>query len=179
MTLTSDLRDSILQSIPHLRAFAMSLTGNADQADDLVQEAIVRGLAHIEQFQPGTNMQAWLFTILRNQFYTAHRKTRREVEDPEGGLARRLAVPAEQTGHLDVEDLKVALTKLPIEQREALLLVAAQGFSYEEAARICGTRIGTLKSRIHRARAELAVLLSVEAPEDVAADSIFKAIASG
>jgi RNA polymerase sigma-70 factor (ECF subfamily) len=179
MTLTSDLRDSILQSIPHLRAFAVSLTGNTDQADDLVQEAIVRGLGHIEQFQPGINMQAWPFTILRNQFHTAYRKRTREVEDPEGGFAARLAVPPEQVGHLDIEDLNIALTKLPIEQREALLLVAAQGFSYEEAAEICRTKIGTIKSRVHRARSELAVLLSVEAPEDIEADSIFKAIAPG
>jgi RNA polymerase sigma-70 factor, ECF subfamily len=179
MTLTPDLRDSILQSIPHLRAFAMSLAGNADQADDLVQEAIVRGLGHIEQFQPGTNMQAWLFTILRNQFHTAYRKRKREVEDPEGGYAARLAVPPEQMRHLDVEDLKAALTKLPVEQREALLLVTAQGFSYEEAAEICRTKIGTIKSRVHRARTELAKLLSVEAPEDIEADDVFKAVASG
>jgi RNA polymerase sigma-70 factor (ECF subfamily) len=179
MTLTPDLRDNILEAIPHLRAFAMSLAGNADQADDLVQEAIVRGLGHIEQFQPGTNMQAWLFTILRNQFHTAYRKRRREVEDPEGGYAARLAVPPEQVGHLYVEDLKTALTKIPIEQREALLLVTAQGFSYEEAAEICRTKIGTIKSRVHRARTELAKLLSVAAPEDIEADSVFKAIASG
>src|SRR3712207_8403348 len=118
MTRTPDLRDSILQAVPHLRAFAMSLAGNADQADVLVQEAIVRGLGHIDQFQPGTSMQAWLFTILRNQFHTAYRKRRREVEDPEGGYAARLAVPPEQVGHLDVEELKIALAKLPIEQRE-------------------------------------------------------------
>jgi RNA polymerase sigma-70 factor, ECF subfamily len=179
MTLTPDLRDSILQSIPHLRAFAMSLTGNADQADDLVQEALARGLGHIKQFQPGTSMQAWLFTILRNQFHTAYRKRKREVEDPEGGFAARLAVPPEQMGHLDVADLRVALTKLPIEQREALLLVTAQGFTYEEAAEICRTKIGTIKSRVHRARTELAALLAVEAPEDIAADSVFKAVASG
>jgi RNA polymerase sigma-70 factor (ECF subfamily) len=157
----------------------MSLAGNADQADDLVQEAIVRGLGHIEQFQPGTNMQAWLFTILRNQFHTAFRKRKREVEDPEGGFAARLAVLPEQVGHLDVEDLKTALAKLPVEQREALLLVTAQGFSYEEAAEICRTKIGTIKSRVHRARTELAKLLSVAAPEDIEADSVFKAIASG
>jgi RNA polymerase sigma-70 factor, ECF subfamily len=102
MTLSPDLRDSILQSIPHLRAFAISLSGNADQADDLVQEAIVRGLGHIEQFQPGTNMQAWLFTILRNQFHTAYRKRRREVEDPKGGFAARLSDLPEQVGHLDI-----------------------------------------------------------------------------
>jgi RNA polymerase sigma-70 factor (ECF subfamily) len=84
MTLTPDLRDSLLQSIPSMRAFAVSLTGNVDQADDLVQEAMVRGLTYIQQFRPGTNIQAWLFTILRNQFHTMYRKRRREVEDPDG-----------------------------------------------------------------------------------------------
>lgn len=174
MTLTPDLRDSLLQSIPSMRAFAVSLTGNTDQADDLVQEAMVRGLTYIQQFQPGTNIQAWLFTILRNQFHTLHRKRKREVEDPDGAIAARLSVLPEQDGYLDVQDLRAALTHLAVEQREALLLVAAQGFSYEEAAEICGTRIGTIKSRVHRARAELAELLRIEHPEDIGADGVFK-----
>jgi RNA polymerase sigma-70 factor, ECF subfamily len=165
----------MLQAIPHLRAFAMSLTGNIDQSDDLVQEAIVRGLGHIDQFQPGTSVQAWLFTILRNQFHTAYRKKRREVEDPDGGMAARLSVLPEQDGYLDLEDLKIALTKLPFEQREALLLVAAEGFSYEEAAEICGMRIGTVKSRVNRARTALVELLGIRDPEDIGADRIFKA----
>jgi RNA polymerase sigma-70 factor (ECF subfamily) len=175
MTLPLDLRDSLLQSIPSMRAFAVSLTGNLDQADDLVQEAIVRGLTYIQQFQPGTNIEAWLFTILRNQFHTMYRKRRREVEDPDGAIAARLSVLPEQDGYLAVQDLRAALTRLAVEQREALLLVAAQGFSYEEAADICGTRIGTIKSRVHRARAELADLLRIDDPEDIGADRIFKA----
>jgi RNA polymerase sigma-70 factor (ECF subfamily) len=175
MMLTPDLRDSLLQSIPSMRAFAMSLTGNVDQADDLVQEAMVRGLTYIQQFQPGTNIQAWLFTILRNQFHTLYRKRRREVEDPDGAIAARLSVLPEQEGYLAVQDLRAALSHLAVEQREALLLVAAQGFSYEEAAEICGTRTGTIKSRVHRARAELADLLRIQSPEDIGADRIFKA----
>jgi RNA polymerase sigma-70 factor (ECF subfamily) len=175
MTLPPDLRDSILGSVPSLRAFAISLTGDVDRADDLVQEALVRGLAHIDSFQPGTNMQAWLFTILRNQFHTGYRKRKREVEDPDGNIAARLSVHPEQVGHLDLEDLKTALTKLPFDQREALLLVGAQGFSYEEAAEICGARIGTIKSRINRARHRLAELLGIEHPEDIEADRVFKA----
>jgi RNA polymerase sigma-70 factor, ECF subfamily len=175
MMLTPDLRDSILQSLPSMRAFAVSLTGNVDQADYLVQEAIVRGLTYIQQFRPGTNLEAWLFTILRNQFHTLYRKRRREVEDPDGGIAARLCVLPEQDGYLDVQDLKAALTHLAVEQREALLLVAAQGFSYEEAAEICGTRTGTIKSRVHRARAELAKLLGIENSEDIGADRVFKA----
>ena len=175
MMLTPDLRDSILQFVPSMRAFAVSLTGNVDQADDLVQEAIVRGLTYIQQFRPGTNLEAWLFTILRNQFHTLYRKRRREVEDPDGGIAARLSVLPEQDGYLALQDLKAALTHLAVEQREALLLVAAQGFSYEEAAEICGTRTGTIKSRVHRARAELAELLGNENPEDIGADCVFKA----
>jgi RNA polymerase sigma-70 factor (ECF subfamily) len=175
MTPASDLRDCILGSIPSLRAFAISLTGNLDQADDLVQEALVRGLSHIDSFRPGTNLQAWLFTILRNQFLTRFRKRKREVEDPDGEMAARLSAPPEQIGYLDLDDLKTALTKLPFEQREALLLVAAQGFSYEEAAEICGARIGTIKSRINRARHRLAELLGVEAEGDLGADGILKA----
>src|ERR671917_127890 len=132
MTLPPELRESILQSIPSMRAFAVSLTGNVDQADDLVQEAMVRGLTYIQQFQPGTNIQAWLFTILRNQFHTLYRKRKREVEDPDGAIAARLSVLPQQEGYLAVQDLKAALTHLAVEQREALLLVAAQGFSYEE-----------------------------------------------
>jgi RNA polymerase sigma-70 factor (ECF subfamily) len=97
------------------------------------------------------------------------------VEDPEGEFAARLSVLPEQGGHLDLEDLRVALTKLPFEQREALLLVAAQGFSYEEAAEICATRVGTIKSRINRARAKLAELLSVDGAEDIGADRVFRA----
>ena len=175
MTLTPDLRDGILNSIPSLRAFAISLSGNGDAADDLVQETLTRALSHIASFQPGTNLQAWLFTILRNQFHTAFRKRRREVEDGDGLYASRLSVLPEQGGHLDLEDLKVALTLLPVAQSEALLLVAAQGFSYEEAAVICQTQVGTIKSRINRARTRLAELLSVEDAEDIGADRVLKA----
>ena len=175
MTLPPDLRDGLLQAIPSLRAFAISLTGNIDQADDLVQEAMVRGLTYINQFQPGTNIQAWLFTILRNQFHTFYRKRRREVEDPDGGIAARLAVPPEQDGRVDVEDVKAALAQLPVVQREALLLVGPQGFSYEEAAAICGARIGTIKSRVNRARTRLAELLGIESPDDIGADRVVKA----
>ena len=169
------VRQAMLKAIPHLRAFAISLTGNVTYADDLVQAALLRGLENLDKFQPGTSMQAWLFTILRNQFHTLHRKRKREVEDPDGAIAARLSVLPEQDGYLALQDLKAALTHLAVEQREALLLVAAQGFSYEEAAEICGTRTGTIKSRVHRARAELAKLLGIENPEDIGADRVFKA----
>jgi RNA polymerase sigma-70 factor, ECF subfamily len=159
--LSDELRASLLKAIPHLRAFAISLTGKVDQADDLVQEAIMRGLSHLDSFTPGTDLQAWLFTILRNLFYTSLRKRRREVEDPDGVIAGMLSTAPEQHGRLDLNDLRTALGKLSVEQREALLLVGAEGMSYEEAAAICEVNIGTIKSRINRARTRLAELLDV------------------
>jgi RNA polymerase sigma-70 factor, ECF subfamily len=156
------LRDAMLKSTPHLRAFAISLTNNVDRADDLVQETLMRAIANIARFQPGTNMQAWLFTILRNLFHSEYRKRRREVEDADGKYAATLAVQPAQGAHLDFEDLQRALTRLPADQREALLLVGASGFSYEQAAEICGCAVGTIKSRVNRARNRLAELLHFE-----------------
>jgi RNA polymerase sigma-70 factor (ECF subfamily) len=161
----------MLEAIAHLRAFAISLAGNITYADDLVQSALLRGLEHIDKYQPGTNMQAWLFTILRNQFYTERRRKRREVEDPDGLMAGNLAVMPGQGAHLDFTDMQAALTKLSIEQREALLLVAAEGVSYEEAAQICGT----IKSRINRARTRLAELMDVSSEEDLGPDRLIRA----
>jgi RNA polymerase sigma-70 factor (ECF subfamily) len=167
--LSDELRASLLKAIPHLRAFAISLTGKVDQADDLVQEAILRGLSHLDSFTPGTDLQAWLFTILRNLFYTSLRKRRREVEDPDGMMAGMLSTAPEQHGRLDLNDLRTALGKLSVEQREALLLVGAEGMSYEEAAAICEVNIGTIKSRINRARTRLAELLDVADADNLAA----------
>ena len=119
-----DVKADILEAVPHLRAFAISLTGDLDRADDLVQEAIVRGLSHLDSFTPGTNMQAWLFTILRNQFHTGYRKRRREVEDPDGQYAAKLAAAPTQDAYINLKDLGTALLQIPVEQREAVLLVA-------------------------------------------------------
>jgi RNA polymerase sigma-70 factor (ECF subfamily) len=165
-----EIRQGMLAAVPSLRAFAISLTGHLDQADDLVQETIVRALSNIDRFQPGTNLQAWMFTILRNQFHTAYRKRRREVEDADGLMAARLSTIPEQGGHLDFEDFRTALAKLSAEQREALLLVGAEGFSYEEAAVICNTKLGTIKSRVNRARARLAELLGYDGVADIGPD---------
>jgi RNA polymerase sigma-70 factor (ECF subfamily) len=151
-----------MEAMPHLRAFAISLTGDAVAADDLVQDALLRALSNIDRFKPGTNIKAWLFTILRNAFYSDYRKRHREVEDPDGILAGRLAIAPEQGARLAYEDMLVALAHLPARQREAIVLVAAEGFTYEEAARVCNTSIGTIKSRINRARNALAVLLDVD-----------------
>jgi RNA polymerase sigma-70 factor, ECF subfamily len=175
MPVEGSLRQEMLEAIPHLRAFAISLTGNITYADDLVQTALLRGLEHIDKYQPGTNMQAWLFTILRNHFYTERRKNRREVEDPDGLMAGNLAVLPGQGAHLDFTDMQAALTKLSVEQREALLLVAAEGVSYEDAAQICGTNIGTIKSRINRARTRLAELMDLSLEEDFGPDRLVRA----
>jgi RNA polymerase sigma-70 factor (ECF subfamily) len=175
--LSSELRDSLLEAIPHLRAFAISLTGHGDQADDLVQEAIVRGLSNLDKFEAGTNLQAWLFTILRNQFYTLKRRKRREVADPDGMMAGSLSTLPEQHGSLDLRDLAMALAQLPPEQREVLLFAGAEGLKYEEIAQICGAKIGTIKSRMNRARARLAELLQLQ-NEDLGPDRVLRAVLS-
>jgi RNA polymerase sigma-70 factor (ECF subfamily) len=158
-TLQPPERDVMIAAIPSLRAFAMSLSGNVDRVDDLVQGTLMRAIANIETFQPGTNMQAWLFTILRNLFRSEFRKRRREVEDADGGYVDSLTSAPQQHGRLEFTELFAALAKLPLVQREALLLVGASGFSYDEAAAICGIAVGTIKSRANRARTLLAQLL--------------------
>jgi RNA polymerase sigma-70 factor (ECF subfamily) len=177
-SLSPDLRADLLKAIPHLRAFAISLSGNVDQADDLVQEAIVRGLSHLHSFTPGTNLQAWLFPILRNQFHTSFRRRKREIEDPDGVMAGLLSSPPEQHGHLDLQDFRAALAQLPPDQREVLLLIGAEGLSYEEAAQICGAKVGTVKSRMNRARARLAELLHMNGDEDLGRDRVLRAALS-
>jgi RNA polymerase sigma-70 factor (ECF subfamily) len=162
VTVQPSVRDIMLAAIPSLRAFAMSLSGNADRADDLVQETVMRAMANINTFTPGTNMSAWLFTILRNLFRSQYRKRRREVEDADGSYQASLKLPPEQFGRLEFKELIEALAKLPYVQREALLLVAASGFSYEEAAAICGIAVGTVKSRVSRARQQLAELFLID-----------------
>jgi len=168
-----NLRDGLFVVIPHLRAFAISLTGSLDHADDLVQETLLRALSNLDKFQPGTSLQAWTFTILRNLFHTEFRKRRREVEDPDGLFAARLASLPEQGARLDFQDLRAALAQLPSHQREALLLVGASGFSYEQAAEICGCAVGTIKSRVNRARNRLAELMHFDdMDEDIGPDRV-------
>ena len=153
------VQDAMLAAVPGLRAFAMSLCGKFDRADDLVQETLIRAMTNIHSFTPGTNLSAWLFTILRNQFRSEYRKRRREVEDADGSYLDGLHSAPEQHSRLEFTELFAALAKLPLEQREALLLVGASGFSYDEAAKICGIAVGTIKSRVNRARTLLAALL--------------------
>ena len=160
----------MLEAVPSLRAFAISLCGNVDRADDLVQEALLRAWGNLDSFEPGTNMPAWLFTILRNLFRSEYRKRRREVEDADGSYAKTLKAQPAQNAHLEFEEFRVALDKLPQDQREALILVGASGFSYEDAAAICGCAVGTIKSRVNRARSKLSSLLYVDGAEDFGPD---------
>src|SRR5215213_8126258 len=176
MALDASVREAVLAAVPSLRAFAISLCGNVDRADDLVQETLLRALANINSFQPGTNMSAWLFTILRNHFRSEYRKRRREVEDGDGSYAETLKSHPEQHGRVEFEEFRTALAKLPPDQREALILVGASGFSYEEAATICGCAVGTIKSRVNRARTRLGQLLAIDSVDDFGPDRTTRAI---
>jgi RNA polymerase sigma-70 factor, ECF subfamily len=173
------VRDDILATVPSLRAFATSLSGNLDRADDLVQETLLRALTNIDSFEPGTNLAAWLFTILRNQFRSEYRKRRREVEDADGRYAATLIAYPEQTSRIELEEFRQALAQLPDDQREALILVGASGFAYEQAAGICGCAVGTIKSRVNRARTKLARLLAIEGIADFGADRTSRAVDAG
>lgn len=167
-TLAADqqFRDDLVALIPSLRSFARGLCGWRDMADDMAQEAMVRGWAARASFTPGTNFRAWMFMILRNQFYTALRKDKRMTSwDPEVAERVLVAAPAQQEG-LHVADVARALQKLPPEQREVLLLIGANGASYEEAAEVIGCAIGTIKSRLARGRKALALLIDGPADDD-------------
>ncbi|WP_342152938.1 sigma-70 family RNA polymerase sigma factor [Methylorubrum sp. SB2] len=148
-------RDDLVKALPMLRTFAISLTANPSRADDLVQETMVKAWANRERFTPGTNFTAWLFTILRNQFYTEIRKGRREVEDADGVHAGTLTTQADQEHAAGLRMVMNLIGTLPLPQRQALLLVGAEGFTYEEAAERLGCQVGTVKSRVSRARAFL------------------------
>jgi RNA polymerase sigma-70 factor (ECF subfamily) len=179
MSIDPTLRDTMLAAVPSLRAFGISLCGNVDRADDLVQETLLRALANIDSFQPGTNMSAWLFTILRNLFRSEYRKRRREVEDADGSYAETLKSQPEQHSRIEFEEFRTALDKLPDDQREALILVGASGFSYEEAAEICGCAVGTIKSRVNRARTRLSNILSIDTADDFGPDVTTRSVLAG
>ena len=158
-------RDDLLAIIPQLRSFARGLCGNRDLADDLAQDAMTRAWAARTSYQQGTNFRAWIFMILRNQFYTTIRKNSRMVSwDPE--IAERLlVVDASQHDSINVDDVAKALQKLSVEQREVLMLIGANGLSYEEAAEVMGCAIGTIKSRLARGRVALSALIN--GPDDL------------
>ena len=165
-----EFRDKLVAELPSLRAFAASLCGSLSTADDLVQDTLLKAWSNSDKFQTGTNLRAWLFTILRNTYFSLYRKRSREVQDSEGTYAQRLATPGAQDGHVDLADFRKALAHLGEEQREALILVGATGMSYEEAAEVCGVALGTIKSRVNRARVKLAQLLGIESIDDIGPD---------
>ncbi|MGB4867042.1 MAG: sigma-70 family RNA polymerase sigma factor [Hyphomicrobium sp.] len=152
--------------VPNLRAFARSLCGTPHNADDLVQETMIKAWKNQASFAEGSNLKAWLFTILRNTYLSERRKRKNEVEDQDGILASQLSVHGEQSGHMDMIDFSNAFAKLPDDQREALILIGAEGFSYEEAALMCGCAVGTMKSRVNRARGRLCDMLGIEGAGD-------------
>ncbi|MAQ37458.1 RNA polymerase subunit sigma [Thioclava sediminum] len=166
-----DPREELPDHLGALRAFALSLTRNSASADDLVQDTIVKAWSNIEKFERGTNLRAWLFTILRNTFYSDRRKRKREVADPEGIHAASLYEKPAHDGRLAMNDFVVAFDQLSPEHREVLTLVGASGFSYEEAAGMMGVAVGTVKSRANRARARLAEMLGLEEGEDILSGS--------
>lgn len=155
----ADFKRELTEVVPHLRAFARGLCGRPDMADDLVQETMLKAWAAQDRFEPGTSMRAWTFVILRNAYLTDMRRNRFRGEYDETAAERILNAPASQEEPIHLADLHRALQTLPPERREALLLVGAGGFSYEEAANICGCAVGTIKSRVGRARAALNAML--------------------
>lgn len=168
----NSMQDELAAVVPNLRAFARSLCGNPHQADDLVQETLVKAWKNQASFAEGSNLKAWLFTILRNTFLSERRKRKNEVEDQDGVLADQLSVHGAQFGHMDMIDFEKAFARLPDDQREALILIGAEGFSYEEAALMCGCAVGTIKSRVNRARVKLCDMLGVEGAADFGPDPV-------
>ncbi len=158
----------LIAALPSLRAFALSLAVSPARADDLVQETVLKAWANREKFRPGTNFTAWLFTILRNQFYSEIRKHRREVEDVDGAAAATMISLPDQVERIALQNVWSTMAKLPASQREALLLVGAHGLTYEAAAEVIGCQTGTVKSRVSRARTWLADALGLDRAEQSA-----------
>ena len=149
----------LVQLIPHLRAFARTLCGDAAAADDLAQDAMLKAWDARQSFQMGTNMKAWTFMILRNQFYSEKRRSWRQSQLDQEAAERTLIAVDDPSAPVELDELRQALAVLPDEQREALILVGAGGFAYEEAAAICGCAVGTVKSRVSRARRAVQAIL--------------------
>ena len=175
-TPSTSFRELLIAEIPSLRAFAASLCGSMQPVDDLVQDTLLKAWSHSNSFEMGSNLRAWLFTILRNTYFSSYRRQGREVQDTDGLIEQRLSVSGSQESAIDLADFRNALAKLPEEQREVLIMVGASGLSYEEAATVCGVAVGTIKSRVNRARARIAALLGIAGPHDYAADRNVEAV---
>lgn len=156
--------DDMVALVPQLHTFARSLCRDGVRADDLVQEALMRAFNNIQRFKPGTNLKAWLFTIVRNEHYSQLRRSKFEAQGMDIELLPEPSVPPDHDGKLELRDLNRALASLSPGQRTALILVSVSGFSYEEAAEICGCAVGTIKSRVARARETLLELLEGRQP---------------
>ncbi|HEX4267732.1 MAG TPA: sigma-70 family RNA polymerase sigma factor [Steroidobacteraceae bacterium] len=156
--------DDMVALVPQLHTFARSLCRDGVRADDLVQEALMRAINNIQRFKPGTNLKAWLFTIVRNEHYSQLRRGKFEAHGVDIELLPEPSVPPDHDGKLELRDLNRALASLSPGQRTALILVSVSGFSYEEAAEICGCAVGTIKSRVARARETLLELLEGHQP---------------
>lgn len=171
-------RDQLVAVIPHLRAFARSLCKDPTQADDLAQEALAKAWKARESFEPGTSLKAWTFMILRNQFYSEKRRSWRSTPLDAEVAENTLVASDNPTAPMELLDLRAALNKLPDDQKEALILVGAGGMAYEEAAQVCQCAVGTIKSRVSRARRALEVILSgtnsrVASEHEIGADKAF------
>lgn len=166
---SAQFQAELTKLLPNLRAFARSLTRSGDQADDLVQEALMKAWRNWEQFAPGSNLKAWMFTILRNAYLSERRKRKNEVQDVDGEYSAQMSVKAEQPGHMDMMDFQSAFAQLLPEHKEALILIGAEGFSYEEAALMCGCAVGTMKSRVNRARNKLAQIMGLDSAAEIGA----------
>jgi RNA polymerase sigma-70 factor (ECF subfamily) len=165
--MTSDaaaVANDMVALVPQLHSFARSLCRDGVRADDLVQEALLRAIGNLQRFQPGTNLKAWLFTIVRNEHYSQLRRRKFEAPRPPDDFIPEPTVPPDHDGELEMRELNRALASLSPGQRTALILVSASGFSYEEAATICGCAVGTIKSRVARAREMLMQMLEGTAP---------------
>ena len=170
----------LVQLIPHLRAFARTLTGDPASADDLAQAAMMKAWDARTSFQMGTNMKAWTFMILRNQFYSEKRRSWRQSQLDQEAAERTLVAVDDPEAPVALDELRLSLAALPAEQREALILVGAGGFAYEEAAEICGCAVGTVKSRVSRARKALHAILedgSYERDGSAASDAMTSILA--
>ncbi len=152
--------------LPNLKAFAVSLCGDMTRADDLVQETFLKAWVHRDSFDEGTNLRAWLFTILRNTYFSEMRRRRREVEDVDGLKAEQMRAPDDPEWHVRMKDLAWAWHSLPFDQQEALMLVGVEGISYEDAGVMLGCAAGTIKSRVNRGRQKLADVLGEELPRN-------------
>ncbi len=179
MTDEESFKTELIAAIPHLRAFARSLCNDATQADDLAQETLAKAWKARDSFEPGTSLKAWTFMILRNQFYSEKRRSWRSAPLDAEVAERTLLASDDPSTPLELLELRAALNRLPDDQREALILVGAGGMAYEEAAQVCGCAVGTIKSRVSRARKALEALLNeagsrrANADHDIPANEAF------